>query len=758
MPDSIGNTLSTALPISLGTNIKTFADSVEFGDEDYYKFTLNKSSSFNLALTGLSANADVAILNASGAVVSVGGIPLQSLNQGSLIETINTILAPGDYFIRVFPGSPGNPTDPPNTTPTTNYTLNVQSDTGVRTDLVWRNFSNGQNVIWGFEGTTSLSAYTPTTTITDTAWAISASADFDGNGVDDLYWRYFGTNNGFFPLGAGALWLLNSNKQISGYFNLPGSPNPNIIIGGAANFNGDAIPDLVSQDLVTGAVRIELLNSSYVASSTVSVGSPLANGWRIWGVGDFNTDDRADLLWHNSNTGENLVWLLDGTTFVSSVNLPTSAPLSIPQVAGDFNGDGQVDLFVRNFVTGANEVWLLNGTSRIGIVPSIPVGDLNWSASAPSSRILPLAQKDGAGNSLGAALDVGFLGGSGVYRDSITTSDTDDYYRFSLNGRSAVDLNLQGLGGSTLTGDLNLQLLNSSGAVIGASATAGLVSEALAGLTLDQGTYFVRVFAGQAVAVSAYDLNLRGNGLPVLISSGPLTISEGALQTLSSGFLSVTDANNTPIQLTYQLAAAPTVTNGSLLLNGVALATGSLFSQLDINQGKLVYQQSGSETLTDRFVFGVSDGQGGTIPNTTFSINIVPVNDPPVLVSSAGITVSEGFATTLSSGNLLVTDVEQAAPQILYSLNSLPTRGTLLLNVLGGAQPLTLNSTFTQADITSNRLVYQHNGSETSGSGGLDVPGSDNFTFTATDGAGGFLVPAQRTFSISVLQVNDAQC
>lgn len=62
----------------------------------------------------------------------------------------------------------------------------------------------------------------------------------------------------------------------------------------------------------------------------------------------------------------------------------------------------------------------------------------------------------------------------------------------------------------------------------------------------------------------------------------------------------------------------------------------------------------------------------------------------------------------------------------------------MLLSVLGGAQPLTLNSTFTQADITSNRLVYQHGGSETYSSGGLDVPGSDNFTFTATDGAGGF--------------------
>ncbi len=758
MPDSIGNTLSTALSISLGTNIKTFADSVEFGDEDYYKFTLNKSSSFNLALTGLSANADVAIVDASGAVVSVGGVPLQSLNQGSLIETINTVLAPGEYFVRVFPGTPTDLTDPANTTPSTNYTLNVQSDTGIRTDIVWRNFSTGENVIWGFEGTTSLSAYTPTTTITDLGWAISASADFDGNGVDDLYWRYFGTNNGSFPLGAGALWLLNSSKQISGYFNLPGVPNPNLIIGGAANFNGDTIPDLVTQDLVTGAVQIELLDSSYVASSTVSVGSPLANGWRIRSVGDFNSDNRADLLWHNSTTGENLVWFLDGTTFVSSVNLPTSAPRSIPQVAGDFNGDGQVDLFVRDFVTGANEVWLLNGTSRIGIVPSIRVGDLNWSASVPSSRILPLAQKDGAGNTLAASLNIGTLNGSGIYRDSITVNDPNDYYRFSLNALSIVDLNLGGLGGAPLSGNLDVQILNSGGGVVASSSNGTVTPESLTNLSLASGTYYVRVFAGGAGAVSSYELSLQANSPPVLVSSGPLVVSESSSQTISSNLLLVTDANNSPIQLTYQLAVAPNVANGSLLVNGAAINTGNIFTQQDINQGRLVYQQNGSEaaTLTDRFIFTVSDGQGGSIPNTTFTINTVPVNDLPVLVSLAPITVSEGLATTIGSSSLLITDIEQAAPQIVYSLDSSPTKGTLLLNVLGGAQPLTLGNTFTQADIDGGKLSYQQNGSETYDLNGADIPGSDRFTFTATDGAGGFLVPAQRTFSISVLQVDDA--
>jgi len=753
MPDSIGNTLSTALSISLGTNIKTFADSVEFGDEDYYKFTLNKSSSFNLALTGLSANADVAILDASGAVVSVGGIPLQSLNQGSLIETINTILAPGDYFIRVFPGTPTDPANPANTTPSTNYTLNAQSDTGVRTDLAWRDYGFGETRIWTMNGT-AIVANTRIQPTPNPSWVLSGSGDFNNDGISDFVWRNFGTTDA--PIGSQTFWLLNSNAQLTSFGFLPREPNPSVVIAGVSNLNGDTVPDIIFQDVSTGTVRTWLLNSPSSIASTVTIGTLPGAGWRVKGVGDFNNDNSPDLLWHNSITRANLVWFLNGTTLASSASLLPSPALT-PQVVGDFNADGQVDILFRNFSTGANEVWLMNGLSRTAIAPITTVNGANWQAAAPLTRSLPVIQQDAAGNTLAASLNIGTLNGNGTYRDSITAIDPNDYYRFTLNGQSLVGLNLNGVGGAPLADNLDIQILNSSGGVIASATSASITPEILTNLSLAGGTYYIRVFAGGVGAASPYELGVQVNNPPVLVSSGPLTVSESSLQTISSNLLLVTDANNSPIQLTYQLAAAPNIANGSLLLNGAAISTGNLFSQQDINQGRLVYQQNGSEgALTDRFIFGVSDGQGGTIPNTTFSINIVPVNDPPVLVSSAGITVSEGFATTISSSNLLVTDVEQAAPQIVYSLNSLPTKGALLLNVLGGALPLTLNSTFTQADITSNRLVYQHNGSETSGSGGLDVPGSDNFTFTATDGAGGFLVPAQRTFSISVLQTNDA--
>ncbi|MEX0272106.1 cadherin-like domain-containing protein [Leptolyngbyaceae cyanobacterium UHCC 1019] len=754
MPDSIGNTLSTALPISLGTNIKTFTDSVEFGDEDYYKFTLNKSSSFNLALTGLSANADVAIVDATGAVVSVGGVPLQSLNQGSLIETINTVLTPGDYFIRVFPGTPTDPADPTNTTPSTNYTLNVQSDTGVRTDLAWRDYGFGETRIWTMNGT-SLVANTRIEPTLNPSWVLSGAGDFNNDGIGDLIWRYFGTVDA--PIGSQTVWLLNANAQLTSFGFLPRESNPSVVISGVSNLNGDTIPDIIFQDISTGTVRAWLLNSTSSIASTVTIGTLPGSGWRIKGIGDFNNDNSPDLLWHNFSTRTNLVWFLNGTTLASSANL-IAPPALTPQVVGDFNADGQVDILFRNFSTGANEVWLMNGLSRTAIAPITTVNGTNWQADAPLMRSLPVTQQDAAGNTLAASLNIGILNGNGAYRDSITASDPNDYYRFTLNGQSLVSLNLNGVAGAPLTGNLDIQILNSSGVVTASATNAALTPEILTNISLASGTYYIRVFAGGVGAASPYELGIQVNNPPVLVTSGPLTVNESSSQTISSNLLLVTDANNSPAQLTYQLAGAPNIANGSLLRNGAAISTGDIFTQQDINQGRLVYQQNGSEqaNLTDRFIFAVSDGQGGSIPNTTFTINTVPVNDLPVLVSLAPITVTEGLATTIGSSSLLVTDIEQAAPQIVYSLNSSPTKGTLLLNVLGGAQPLTLGSTFTQADIDGNKLSYQQNGSETYDLNGADIPGSDRFTFTATDGAGGFLVPAQRTFSISVLQVNDA--
>jgi Cadherin-like/Bacterial pre-peptidase C-terminal domain/Bacterial Ig domain/Bacterial cadherin-like domain len=742
MPDNVGNSLNTATSIILGSTAKRFSDSVELGDNDYYRFTLSNASSFNLNLSGLSANAEVELLNSSGAIVTIDGVAQRSTNQGALIESINTLLDAGTYYIRVYPGSPTDPTDL-NTTPSTNYNLDVIADNGERTDIVWRRYAGDGNVgIWRMNGTTRVSADS-LANISDLRWQLVGAADFNRDGVDDIVWRFNGVQEG--STGTNGVWLMSANNVVSGYLQLAPQPDLGWQISGVADFNQDGNPDLLWRKPSTGDNGIWFLGSNGQTLATVSL--PNLTDWDLQGVGDFNGDGSPDLIWRLGD-GQNAFWFLNNgvfagaQTFVADFN--TSKRI---EGTGDFNGDGLTDILWRDYSNGNNEVWLMNGTSRIAIAPLEGVGDTAWQPVAPYKRIEPITYLDVAGNSQTSPLDIGPLTGNAIYRDQVGLGlDTADAYRFSLGSRTRLNAALDGLVGGPsdpLQANLNLELYNSLGVRIGSSNNPGNSAELLTNIDLDPGVYTLRVVPGQTGAVSRYELRLDVNNLPTLVSSGPLTISEGTSQTISNTLLLVNDENNTASELRYTLVTPPNVVNGSLSLDGALLTIGSLFTQADINKGKLTYRNNGGETLTDTFVFSLTDGQGGNISNTTFMVNVIPVNDPPELLSLNRVTVSENATFTISNTTLLVTDVEQPPLQIIYNLSSLPTEGDLFV----GTRQLTAGNTFTQADINSGRLAYRQNGSEKP---------TDNFSFSVTDGAGGFLTPQTRTLSFSILNVNDA--
>ena len=66
---------------------------------DFFRFTLQRRSSFNLILKPLKANADIALLNKRGKVL------IQSRKPGKQSETIATVLDEGVYYLRITPRS-----------------------------------------------------------------------------------------------------------------------------------------------------------------------------------------------------------------------------------------------------------------------------------------------------------------------------------------------------------------------------------------------------------------------------------------------------------------------------------------------------------------------------------------------------------------------------------------------------------------------------------------------------------------------------
>jgi Ca2+-binding RTX toxin-like protein len=109
--DNAGNTPSAARAITVGSSSTSYTDWVGSTDtNDYYRFSLANSGNFNLNLTGMTADADVQLLNSSGSLIA------SSTNGGTASESITGQLSAGTYYIRVYPYS-GD----------TNYNLSVSA-------------------------------------------------------------------------------------------------------------------------------------------------------------------------------------------------------------------------------------------------------------------------------------------------------------------------------------------------------------------------------------------------------------------------------------------------------------------------------------------------------------------------------------------------------------------------------------------------------------------------------------------------------
>ena len=90
------------------------------------------------------------------------------------------------------------------------------------------------------------------------------------------------------------------------------------------------------------------------------------------GTGDFDGDGHADILWHNTTTGQLVMWFIVGTQRISFA-IAGSANPNIWEVAGIGNFDGTAttttataDILWRHKTTGQTVIWLMNGTQLIG--------------------------------------------------------------------------------------------------------------------------------------------------------------------------------------------------------------------------------------------------------------------------------------------------------------------------------------------------------------------------------------------------------
>lgn len=261
--------------------------------------------------------------------------------------------------------------------------LRFDFDGDSRSDLVWHNTATGQALVWDMNDQAVNTYGAPFATVSDTHWTIAGVADVNGDGRADLLWQNTQTGQVLFWLMGGA-----GGTQVLSY----GSPFATVSdthwrVAGMADMDGDGHPDLLWENTQTGQLLVWYMNGSTV----VSYGNPFAavsdTHWQVAGIADFDSDGHPDLLWENSATGDVLVWNLGGASGTSVLN--SGSPFATVSdtawhIVGtsDSNRDDHPDLVWQNTQTGQTLRWLLGGASGTQVMdygsPFATVSDTHW--------------------------------------------------------------------------------------------------------------------------------------------------------------------------------------------------------------------------------------------------------------------------------------------------------------------------------------------------------------------------------------------
>ena len=241
--------------------------------------------------------------------------------------------------------------------------------------ILWHNSSSNEIQNWVMDGSqirfrVTVLGEQGQPALVGLPWRIVGTGDFDGDGTADILWY----NN---STGEIQIWFMKGAAVASRANVLAENGQPTLIgppwsIVAVGDFNEDGFADILWHNSVTGETQIWIMGETRVAirpSVLGDNGQPTLIGppWSIVGTGDFNRDRNSDILWHNSSTGETQIWFMSGSkvasraTVLGEDGLPAlvGLPWSIVGV-GDFDNDSNDDILWHNSSTGETQIWFMD--------------------------------------------------------------------------------------------------------------------------------------------------------------------------------------------------------------------------------------------------------------------------------------------------------------------------------------------------------------------------------------------------------------
>ena len=271
---------------------------------------------------------------------------------------------------------------------------------------------------------------------------VAPKTDFNGDHKSDILLQDGRT-------GACYIWEMNGlsvRVDKSNYLVLNGAPGYGAVMKGTGDFDGDGKSDILLLD-ANRDCYVWLMNGLNVTQGAKVCWTLPNDGWTVAGTGDFNGDGKSDILLQNANDGTCYIWQLNGTSQLVGNGYVGWTPGKEWQVAssGDFNGDEKGDILLQNVVDGACYVWEMDGLQRLNGKSS---GYVGWTPPNAGWKVAGTGDFNGDGKS-DILLQDGASGSCYIWEMDGLNARVDKSNYLVLNGAPGYGAVVKG------TGDFN---------------------------------------------------------------------------------------------------------------------------------------------------------------------------------------------------------------------------------------------------------------------------------------------------------------